>query len=242
MRVLIVDDEPHIRRVLRAYLEADGLSVDEAANGREALAYVTSGAFDVVLLDVGLPDIDGLEVLRQIRAERDVPVILVTARAEEVDTLVGLAVGADDYIVKPFRPREVVARTRAVLRRVQPPAPGPANTPAMSTTPPDERLVFAGLVIDTARREVDLEGSPVTLSALQFDLLVALARSPGRVWTRSQLLKQVWGYEHFGGERVVDVHVRSIRRRLYDDAADPRIIGTVRGVGYKFLLTAARET
>ena len=225
-RVLVVDDEPQIRAILRAYLERDGYTVQEAATGAAALGALAAPApgppgADLVLLDIGLPDIDGLEVLRRVRTTSAVPVILVTARAEEVDTLVGLSVGADDYITKPFSPREVVARVKAVLRRV------------VATDTDDGVLVFAGLTIDPSRREVTAHAGPVHLSALEFDVLTVLAGSPGRVFSRAQLLERVWGYDYFGDERVVDVHIRSIRRALGDDVDAPRFIGTVRGVGYK---------
>ncbi|HEX2895564.1 MAG TPA: response regulator transcription factor [Marmoricola sp.] len=235
-RVLVVDDEERIRNVLRAYLEADGFTVSEASTGREALGSATDPARrpTLVLLDVGLPDLDGLEVLRTIRQSSDVPVILVTARAEEVDKLVGLGVGADDYVTKPFSPREVVARARAVLRRV-------GATVGPSDTVEEAVLEFEGLRIDEARHEVLLDGRPVELSALEFSLLVALAGAPGRVYSRAQLLERVWGYDFYGDERVVDVHIRGLRKALDDDATSPRLIGTVRGVGYKFLLPAREE-
>ncbi|TQM62004.1 response regulator transcription factor [Humibacillus xanthopallidus] len=237
-RILVVDDEPQIRTVLRAYLEADGFEVVECGSGRDALRHATGsrGAPDLVLLDVGLPDVDGLEVLRTIRQQSQLPVILVTARAEEVDKLVGLGVGADDYVTKPFSPREVVARVKTVLRRVGP--DGPQGT----ATPDDPVLRFDGLVIDPERREVSAGDVPVPLSTLELDLLIALASSPGRVFSRAQLLEKVWGYDFYGDERVVDVHIRSMRKALGDDAASPRVIGTVRGVGYKFLLDPARVT
>jgi DNA-binding response OmpR family regulator len=233
-RVLVVDDEREIRTVLRAYLEAEGHLVVEAATGAEALrrALATDGsAPDVVLLDIGLPDLDGLEVLRTLRRDSDVYVILVTARAEEADTLIGLSTGADDYVTKPFSPREVAARVRTVLRRMR--DDGPA-----SAAPADEDPVlrFPGLTLDPQRRELVVDGHEVRLSALEFDLLRALASSPGRVFSRVQLLEEVWGYDFYGDARVVDVHVRSMRKALGDDAGDPRVIGTVRGVGYKFLL------
>jgi DNA-binding response OmpR family regulator len=237
-RVLVVDDEPEIRRVLRAYLEAEGHAVVEAGTGAEALrrALATDGsAPDVVLLDIGLPDLDGLEVLRTLRRSSDVYVILVTARAEEADTLIGLSTGADDYVSKPFSPREVVARVRTVLRRVREPGPGDA------AEPDDHVLRFPGLRLDPQRRELFVDGEEVRLSALEFDLLHALAVSPGRVFSRAQLLEEVWGYDFYGDERVVDVHVRGMRRALGDDATDPRVIGTVRGVGYKFLLRPEGE-
>ena len=222
-RVLVVDDEAGIRRVLRAYLEADGFTVVEAATGNDALTELRRERPDVVLLDVMLPDMDGLEVLRRIRATSGVGVVLVTARAEESDTLVGLAVGADDYVTKPFSPREVVARVKAVLRRARDDEPDP------------EHLEFAGLSVDLGAREVTVDGRPVTPSALEFDLLGALARSPARVFSRRQLLERVWGDDFYGDERVVDVHIRSLRRLLSDDVSAPRFIGTVRGVGYKFV-------
>lgn len=221
--VLVVDDEPHIRDVLRGYLEADGHQVLEAATGEDALDMLAAHDVDVVLLDVMLPGIDGLETLRRVRTTSDVFVILVTARAEEVDTLVGLAVGADDYVTKPFSPREVAARVGAVLRRDRGPAPD------------DEVLKHGGFVLDRARHEVTVDGAPVELSSLEFDLLAVLAAAPGRVFSRGQLLRQVWGQDWYGDERVVDVHIRSIRNRLGDDAADPRFVATVRGVGYKFV-------
>ncbi len=221
--VLVVDDEPHIRAVLRGYLEADGYRVLEASAGEDALDLIRRDPPDLVLLDVMLPGIDGLEVLRRVRTTSQVAVVLVTARAEEVDTLIGLAVGADDYVTKPFSPREVVARVGAVLRRG---ASGQAT---------DAALRFDGLVVDPQRREVAVDGTPVVLSSLEFDLLATLAGAPGRVWSRTQVLRQVWGGDFFGDERVVDVHIRSIRSRLGDDATDPRFLATVRGVGYKFV-------
>lgn len=235
-RVLVVDDEREIRRVLRAYLEADGQIVTEAATGADALDRVTATdgtAPDLVLLDIGLPDLDGLDVLRTLRRSSDVYVILVTARAEEADTLIGLSTGADDYITKPFSPREVTARVRTVLRRMRGDAP-PADAG-------DRVLRFERMSIDPQRREVVVDGRPVQLSALEFDLLHALAASPGRVFSRAQLLEEVWGYDFYGDERVVDVHIRSIRRILGDDAASARIVGTVRGVGYRFLLQPEGE-
>ena len=232
VRVLVVDDEAQIRVVLRAYLEREGYEVEEAATGQEALARGTSFRPDLVLLDIGLPDLDGLEVLRQLRTTSDVYVVMVTARADEVDLLVGLSVGADDYVSKPFSPREVVARVKTVLRRGR-------NVPdvalAATPTPVVAAWQFDGLAIDPERREVRTEAGMVELSALEFDLLAALASSPGRVFSRAQLLERVWGYAFFGDERVVDVHVRNLRRALGDDATSPAVIGTVRGVGYKFL-------
>ena len=243
-RVLVVDDEMQIREILRAYLAAEGFLVQEAATGAQALHLLATEPADLVLLDIGLPDLDGLEVLRTLRKTSDVYVVLVTARAEEIDTILGLGVGADDYVTKPFSPREVVARVKAVLRRTRPNEPaGPASGSAAagavgargSAAGPDV-LLFDGVSVDIARREARVGGIPAVLTALEFDLLVALAGSPGRVFSRAQLLEKVWGYDFFGDERVVDVHIRGMRKALGDDAAAPRIIGTVRSVGYKFLL------
>jgi DNA-binding response OmpR family regulator len=227
-RVLVVDDEAHIRTVLRGYLEADGFDVAEAADGEDALAALRDEPPDLVLLDVMLPGIDGLEVLRRLRTFSDAYVILVTARAEEVDKLVGLGVGADDYVTKPFSPREVTARVKAVLRRDR-----------GVRTDGDAPLRFDGLTIDSVGREVKANGAPVTLSSLEFDLLAALAAAPGRVFSRAQLLERVWGYDFYGDERVVDVHIRSLRAKLGDPAGDPHLIATVRGAGYKFVGTPA---
>lgn len=232
-QILVVDDEPQIRAVLRAYLEADGFGVTEAGTGSEALRLVRSEAPVLVLLDVRLPDLDGIEVLRTLRQSSQMPVILVTARSEEVDKLVGLGVGADDYVTKPFSSREIVARAKAVLRRA--PRDAAAPRPGGPFAAGSRVLTFDGLAIDEDRREVRRAGAVVELSTLEFDLLAAMARSPGRVFSRGQLLEQVWGYDFFGDERVVDVHVRNMRRALADDASDPQVIGTVRGVGYRFL-------
>lgn len=221
----MADDEAHIRDVVRGYLEAEGFEVLLAVDGNEALRVARECRPDLVVLDVAMPGLDGVEVLRQLRTESDVYVIMLTARAEEVDKLVGLAVGADDYVTKPFSPRELVARVKTVLRRGR-------NTNAPTDS---ERLTFAGLTIDLARRELIRDTTPIELSALEFDLLVALARAPGRVLSRRQLLEQVWGWDFFGDERVIDVHIRSIRQALGDPADAPQFVGTVRGVGYRFL-------
>ncbi len=241
-RVLVVDDEKQIRAILRAYLTSEGFQVQEAATGAQALHLLTTEPPDLVLLDIGLPDLDGLEVLRTLRKTSDVYVVLVTARAEELDKIIGLGVGADDYVTKPFSPREVVARVKAVLRRTRPddPGAGPGSSVGGAAANPD-LLHFDGVTVDTGRREVRVDGIPATLTALEFDLLVALAASPGRVYSRAQLLEKVWGYDFFGDERVVDVHIRGMRKALGDDAASPRIIGTVRSVGYKFLLDPVDE-
>jgi DNA-binding response OmpR family regulator len=227
-RVLVVDDEEQIRTIIRRYLEADGYAVSEATDGETGLRLARELDPDLVILDVMMPGIDGIETLRRLRSESGVYVIMVTARADEVDTLVGLSVGADDYITKPFSARELVARVKTVLRRAR------TTIPAES----EGRIVVGDLVVDAARREVTRDGTPVELTTLEFDLLHALARSPGRVFTRRQLLEQVWGWDFYGDERVVDVHVRAIRRALGDSADDPEVVATVRGVGYKLLAGA----
>jgi DNA-binding response OmpR family regulator len=229
-RILIVDDERELRTMLRSYLEAQGYETMEASDGARGLEVLAATPPDLVILDVGLPGIDGFETLRQIRLRSTVPVIMLTARTEEVDRVVGLTVGADDYVTKPFSPRELSARITAILRR---------STMTSQAVDETEVLRFAGLVIDPARREVVRDGVPVEMSTLEFDLLAALAASPGRVFTREQLMKRVWGWDYFGVDRVVDVHVVNIRRALGDDPADPKFIGTVRGVGYKFVGTPA---
>lgn len=220
---MVVDDEPPIRQIVRRYLEASGYKVVEAADGDEALELFRSRPTDAVILDVMMPGLDGVEVLRRIRSFSDTYVIMLTARAEEVDRLVGLAVGADDYITKPFSPRELVARVKAVLRR-------PRST---DDAPPDDVIRLRGLEMDLARHEVRVDGARRDLTALEFDLLSVMAGSPGRVFSRRQLLERIWGYDFFGDERVVDVHIRNLRRKLGDSRDSPRFIVTVRGVGYK---------
>lgn len=225
-QILVVDDEPELRQMLRRYLKAEGFDVAEATDGETALTTIKNVAPDLVVLDVGLPGMDGFAVLQEARKLSDVPVIMLTARTEEVDRVIGLTIGADDYISKPFSPRELVARVRAVLRRG-----------GRGQTETDEREQFEGLTLDLAGRRVEVDGRDRELSALEFDLLTALASAPGRVFTRAQLLERVWGWDYFGPERVVDVHIGNIRKVLGDDAANPRFIGTVRGVGYKFVAT-----
>jgi DNA-binding response OmpR family regulator len=226
-RVLVVDDEERIRSLVGSYLRAEGFEVDEAGTGEEALAKIRIRHPDLVILDVRLPGVDGFEALRELRRDSEVYVIMLTARTEESDKLVGLAVGADDYITKPFSPRELVARVKAVLRR--------GRAPRLTV---EELLQFEGLEVDLARRQVHRDGELVELTALEFDLLSALASAPGRVFTRRQLIERIWGWDFFGDERVVDVHIRNLRRALGDTADDPRFVGTVRGVGYKLVVAA----
>jgi DNA-binding response OmpR family regulator len=221
-KILVVDDEPKIRRIVTSYLIDEGYDVAEAHDGESALL-VADSDLDLVILDIGLPGIDGIDVLRELRSRSDVPVILVTARAEETDRLIGLSVGADDYVTKPFSPRELVLRVKAILRRS-----------SHLVDRPDGVIRFDDLTIDTGARVVEVDGEEPELTALEFDLLVALSDAPGLVLTRRQLIERVWGWDFVGDERVVDVHIRNLRRKLGDDAIEPRFITTVRGVGYKF--------
>jgi DNA-binding response OmpR family regulator len=223
-RILVVDDENKIRDLLAAYLRSDGFEVAEASDGAEALAKIRRAEPDLVILDVMMPGMDGIEVLRELRKTSDVFVMMLTARAEETDKLIGLSIGADDYLTKPFSPRELVARAKAILRR------GRERVVA-----DEEVLRFESLTVDLARREVTRDQTPCDLTALEFDLLAAMASSPGRVFSRRQLVERVWGWDFFGDERVVDVHIRNLRKALGDDASDPQVIGTVRGVGYKLI-------
>ncbi len=223
IRVLVVDDEPPIRSVVRGFLERAGMTVAEAADGPTAVEGARAFAPDVVVLDIMLPGFDGLEVLRRIRTFADPYVLLLTARAEEVDRIVGLTVGADDYLTKPFSPREVVARVQALLRRRR-------DAPA---TEGDAILRAGDLVVDRPRREVTVSGSQVALTTLEFAILEALARDPGVVLTRQQLLDAAWGIDFVGDDHVLEVHVGNLRRKLGDDPTGPRYIETVRGVGYR---------
>jgi len=219
-RILVVDDEPSILEIVAAYLRSEGYRVDTAADGETALKAARAFKPEVVVLDVMLPGIDGLEVLTRLRRESDVYVILLTAKAEETDKIVGLSVGADDYLTKPFSPRELAARVKAALRRLRR-APG---------LPAEGTLSFPHVRIDVASRRVWVDDRPVELTTMEFDLLRALAEVPGRVLTREQLLEKVWGRDYYGEVRVVDVHIGHIRRKLGDD----RYIATVRGAGYRF--------
>ncbi len=223
-RALVVDDEEHLARLVADYLTHDGFAADVALDGEQALERARASSPDVVILDVMLPGIDGVEVCRQLRTFTDAYVIMLTARAEEVDKLIGLAVGADDYLTKPFSPRELVARVRAMLRR--PRAAGTAGQEAGVRQ-------FGELIIDPAAREVSVSGEPVDLTRLEFDLLDALSARPRLAFTRRQLVDRVWGEDWFGDEHIVDVHIVRLRRKLGDDPAEPRYVLTVRGVGYR---------
>jgi DNA-binding response OmpR family regulator len=226
--ILVVDDEQPIVDLVQSYLVAEGYQVYSASDGVKALTVARAVRPDLVVLDLMLPGIDGLEVLRRLHQESSVYVLLLTARSEEVDKVVGLAVGADDYLTKPFSPRELVARVKAILRRNRA-APGGG---AEAQTRPS--LVFESLLIDPERREVYRDGEPVELTPREFDLLYALAAAPGRVFTREQLLASVWGRDFAGIDRVVDVHIGLLRRKLEPHPNAPTLVQTVRGVGYKF--------
>ena len=223
-KVLIVDDEPNIREVVGLYLRRDGHEVVSASDGEEALGLFSSAVPDLVVLDLMLPKLGGLEVCRRMRAERRVPLIMLTARGEEEERIVGLSLGADDYVVKPFSPRELAARVAAVLRRVE----------ESSVDVDQQVLSFDGLRIDPNTREVLVRGDPATLTAREFDLLHHLASSPGRVYTRDQLMELVWGYTFSADTSTVTVHVRRLREKVETDPARPRYLQTVWGVGYKF--------
>jgi DNA-binding response OmpR family regulator len=219
--VLVVDDEPMVRDVLERYLTAEGFAVRSAADGEEALARIDEGLPDLVLLDLMLPKVDGYEVLSRIRDQGSTPVIMLTARGEETDRIVGLDLGADDYVTKPFSPREVVARVRAVLRRT-------------GTAIDGEPLRYGDLEIDGDRREARLRGEPVRLTRKEFDLLHHLASRPGVTLTRTQLLEDVWDFAWDGDSSTVTVHVRRLREKIEDDPSAPTRIVTVWGVGYRF--------
>ncbi|MBE3597352.1 MAG: response regulator transcription factor [Limnochordaceae bacterium] len=230
-RVLVVDDEPSIVELVRFTLEKEGFVTDSAASGPQALEAVERTRPDLVLLDLMLPGLDGLEVCRQLRQKASIPIIMLTAKAGEVDKVVGLELGADDYITKPFSPRELVARIRAVLRRTQ--AAQEAARSAASGPPGGNELRAGSVVMDLARHQVWVEGRPVDLTPKEYDLLRMLMANKGIVMTRELLLEKVWGYDFAGDTRTVDVHVVRLRQKLEDDPAHPRYIETVRGVGYR---------
>jgi two-component system response regulator RegX3 len=218
---LVVDDDPNIAELLRDSLKAEGMDVTIAADGPAALRQARSCSPDVVILDIGLPGLDGFDVCRALRKETAAPIVVVSARNAEVDRVVGLELGADDYITKPFSPRELVARVRAVMRR-------------SGMAPPAAHARSVGqLCIDAQRREVAINGKPVSLKPREFDLLWLLMRNEGRVFTRDQLIEAVWGFDFEGDPRTVDVHMRRIRRAIGDDAHRPRYLHTVHGLGYK---------
>ncbi len=225
MRALVIEDEAALARLLVSYFERDGFDARSAGDGLQAVQLAREIDPDVVVLDLGLPGLDGVEVCRQLRTFSDAYLIMVTARSEEVDTLIGLSVGADDYITKPFSPRELMARVQAMLRR-------PRRLSHHATTPVHTDS-FGALSIDRAGRDVWLQGEPVALTRTEFDLLATLSEQPKLVFTRHQLIDHVWGPAWVGDEHLVDVHIGHLRRKLDDDASGSRFVRTVRGVGYR---------
>ncbi|KKM12290.1 transcriptional regulator [Clostridiales bacterium PH28_bin88] len=227
LKILVADDEERLRRLVRMYLERDGYAVMEASSGEEALARVKQAEFNLLILDVMMPRGDGWMVCREVRKTNDMPIIMLTARGEEVDRVLGFELGADDYVVKPFSPRELVARVKALLRR---------TSPACKEN--SQRIVRENLIIDQEAHMVHCMGEPVTLTPKEYDLLVFLARHPGKVFTRENILEQVWGYDFYGDLRTVDTHVKNIREKLGRTGCSDRFISTVWGVGYKFEVEA----
>jgi DNA-binding response OmpR family regulator len=224
-RILLVDDEQPIQTLLSFPLQRDGYDVVQASDGREALARFSEQSFDLVVLDVMMPRMDGLEVCRRLRARSSVPIIMLTAKSEEIDKVLGLELGADDYITKPFSMREFRSRVKAALRRS-----GMARTDTDDERPMEVR----GMRIDPAKRTVTREGTTVATTFVEFEILSALARSPGRVFTRDMLLSRVWGDSAYRDPRTIDVHIRHLREKLETDPKEPEFIFTVRGVGYRF--------
>jgi len=224
-KVLVVDDEPKIIRAVSAYLEKEGYQVFAATSGKEALELVERKAPDLIVLDLRLPDVPGEEVCQKIRQRRDTPILMLTAKVEEEDKIRGLSIGADDYVTKPFSPRELVARVRAILRRVK-----------AEREPQRDLISFDNgkVRIDVAKQEVSLNGEIVTLTPNEYKLLLALARYPGRVYTRSELINKVQGYEYEGYDRTIDAHVKNLRQKIEEDPKNPTYILTVFGMGYKF--------
>lgn len=223
-KILVVDDEPHIVELVKYNLRREGYDVLTAHDGSEAVSRSRQERPDLVILDIMLPYVDGLEVCRQIRRESSVPIIMLTAKDGELERVVGLEIGADDYVTKPFSPRELVARVRAILRR----------TSRDATPPPAGPLRSGGLLLDPATHEVTLNGRQVDLTAKEFELLKLLLGHPNRVFTRDFLLEHIWGYDYYGSTRTVDMHISRLREKIEDDPSASTFIVTVRGVGYKF--------
>jgi DNA-binding response OmpR family regulator len=220
--ILVVDDEPRLINLVRGYLEGEGYQVATAANGREALFAARDHKPDLIILDLMMPEMDGWEFLRLHRQERNTPIIMLTAKVDDVDKVVGLEMGADDYLAKPFSPRELVARVRAVLRRT-------------GAAPEEPELLRAGdLVLDVAGRSLTRQGELIELTPMEFGLLAALMRSPGRAFSRLELLERSQGYAYDGYERTIDVHVKNLRKKIEPDSSQPQYVLTVFGVGYRF--------
>jgi len=226
-RILLVDDEQSLQTLLSFPLRKDGYEVVQATDGREALARFGEQAFDLVVLDVMMPKMDGLEVCRRLRSRSTVPIIMLTAKAEEVDKVLGLEIGADDYITKPFSLREFRSRVRAALRRA-------GMSRDREQLPEDEALQVGQLRIEPAKRTVTVRGEDIRLTFVEFEILTALAHNPGRVFTREMLLTRIWGDSAFRDPRTIDVHIRHLREKLELDAKEPEYLFTVRGVGYRF--------
>lgn len=222
--ILVVDDEEAISEAVRARLESEGYRVVVAGDGPQAIAMCAAVHPDLVVLDLMLPGMDGLEVCKEIQKDGWVPVLMLTARTEEADKVAGFAVGADDYLTKPFSLRELAVRVQAILRRAD----------RIRSLPAAEPIERGALAIDAARRRVTVDGDEVALTPLEFEILLTLAREPGVVFTREQLMDHVWGYRDYAGGRVVDSHIARVRRKLAEDGAEPRFIRTVHGVGYSF--------
>lgn len=221
--VLIVDDDVKLAKLLKAYFEKDGFITRLAHDGYQAVQQTREQKPDIIVLDLMLPGLDGWEVCRTIRKENDVPIIMLTARDEETDRLIGLEIGADDYVIKPFSPREVVARAKVILRRTQKTVTKPALIKA------------GGLIIDVERHRANQHGIELDLTPTEFKLLEILAENPGRVFSRLQIVEQVQGYDFEGYERTIDAHIKNLRRKIETNPKEPRYIQTVYGVGYKFM-------
>ena len=227
MQILVVDDEASIRELLTFNLKKNGYEVTAAADGREALA--KAAGMDLVLLDIMLPEVDGLEVCRRLKADPQtsgIPIIMLTAKAEEIDRVLGLELGADDYVVKPFSMRELLARVKAVLRR--------SAKDSQSEKGREETLKIGGLRLDFSSYQAWLHDEPIALTPKEYELLKLLVTNPGRAFTRDELLERIWGYEYYGDPRTVDVHIRHLRAKLKDDENISKAIETVRGIGYRF--------
>lgn len=233
-RILVVEDEPALVDTLDYALGRQGYSVVTTGDGRAAIELARKEKPDLILLDIMLPGLDGFEVCRILRQETSVPILMLTARTEEIDKVVGLEVGADDYLTKPFSMRELTARVKALLRRVRLDREEMAAAGAAGPDVPTERMVFDDLVIDLSRREVRLAGAVLHLKPKEFDLLTYFARNRGIVLSRDLILERVWGWEYDGGSRTVDVHVRWLREKIERDSSDPQRLVTVRSFGYRF--------
>jgi two-component system alkaline phosphatase synthesis response regulator PhoP len=220
-KILIVDDEANIIELVKLYLAREGLTIESAGTGHDGLSKFATFSPDLIILDIMLPDIDGLEICRRIRSKSKVPILMLSARREDVDKIIGLELGADDYLAKPFNPHEMVARVKAILRRVSAPVAAPPT------------IDIYGLHIDVSKREVTVAGKPLTLRTKEFDLLAVFAQNPGVVLSRDRLLSDVWGYDYYGETRTVDVHINHLRDKLEGSSAG---IETSRGIGYKLVL------